>query len=64
MRHTIIDGERILLPETPQEMDKAIATGHPFSPPDHLARAHGLHGRTEDVGTLDEIRAAAHDPTL
>lgn len=54
-----IDGIRVLMPSTLEELTTAMASGEPFHAPEELARDFGLpHERHlvdgEDVGVLDD----------
>lgn len=53
-----IDGIRVLMPSTPEELNRAVASGEPFHAPRELARDFGLPQDPhvvdgEDVGVLD-----------
>lgn len=53
-----IDGIRVLMPSTREELTMAIASGEPFHAPEELARDFGLPREPhvvdgEDVGVLD-----------
>ena len=53
-----IDGIRVLMPSTPEELTTAMASGEPFHAPEELARDFGLPRDPhlvdgEDVGVLD-----------
>ena len=53
-----IDGIRVLMPATPEELTAALASGEPFHAPEELARDFGLPRdphlvNGEDVGVLD-----------
>ena len=53
-----IDGIRVLMPSTPEELTTAMGSGEPFHAPEELARDFGLPRDPhlvddEDVGVLD-----------
>lgn len=53
-----IDGIRVLMPSTPEELNRAVVSGKPFHAPQELARDFGLPREPhvvdgEDVGVLD-----------
>ncbi len=54
-----IDGIRVLMPATAEELTAAMASGEPFHAPEELARDFGLPREPhlvngEDVGVLDD----------
>ena len=64
MNTRLIDGSRVLMPETTEELREALASGEPFHAPEDLARQFGLPEDPhlvagEDAGVLDPDEAAA-----
>ena len=55
------DGEAVLSVETEDEFWKAATTGEPVELTHELADKIGL--MEEDVGTLEDIKAARYDPS-
>ena len=55
------DGEPVLSVETKDEFWKAVSTGEPVELTHELADKIGM--MEEDVGTLEEIKAARDDPS-
>ena len=55
------DGEAVLSVDTEDEFWKAATTGEPVELTHELAEKIGL--MEEDVGTLEEIKAARYDPS-
>ena len=55
------DGEAVLSVETEDEFWKATTTGEPVELTHELADKIGL--MEEDVGTLEDIKAARNDPS-
>ena len=42
MKEQIIDGVRVLDPQTPEELEQAVESGRPFLAPEKLAEEFGL----------------------
>ena len=61
IRKKWIDGEPVLSVETEDEFWKAVTTGEPVELTHELAEQIGL--MEEDVGTVEEIKAARYDPS-
>ena len=61
IRKKWIDGEAVLSVETEDEFWKAVTTGEPVELTHELADKIGL--MEEDVGTVEEIKAARYDPS-
>ena len=61
IRKKWIDGEAVLSVDTEDEFWKAVSTGEPVELTHELADKIGL--MEEDVGTVEEIKAARYDPS-
>ena len=64
MNTRLIEGTRVLMPATSEELREAVARGEPFHAPTQLAREFGLPEDPhliagEDVGVLDSEEDAA-----
>ena len=55
------DGEAVLAVDTEDEFWKAVTTGEPVELTHELTEKIGL--MEEDVGTVEEIKAARYDPS-
>ena len=61
IRKKWIDGEAVLSVDTEDEFWKAVSTGEPVELTHELADKVGM--MEEDVGTLEDIKAARNDPS-
>ena len=50
MKEKLIDGISVLAPETPQQLEEALASGRPFTAPPNLAAEYGLARPDGDDG--------------
>lgn len=57
-----VDGEKVLQVDTVEDFGKAFKRRLPIEAPEDVRRAWGTPDQQEDVGTLEDIIAAAHDP--